>query len=90
MGNIAVDLGRGSSLKYVWASTSLAVGLRDGLRESKDVSRAAPALVKRGNLARRTAPVVCELIGRRSERAFGSRLKPGQVVSVGIPQSSKI
>lgn len=30
------------------------------------------------------------LLGRRRERALGKRLKPGQVSSVGIPQSSKI
>lgn len=90
VGNIAVDLGRGSSLKYGWPSTSLALGLCAGLSESREVKRAAPAFVRSGNLARSTAPVVCEVLGKRSDRAFGRRLKPGQVASVGIPQASKI
>ena len=71
-------------------STSLAVGLCAGLSDKREDRRAVPALVRSGNLARITAPVVWEVFGRRSERALGRRLKPGQVASVGIPQSSNI
>ena len=71
-------------------STSLAVGLCAGLSDKREVRRAVPAFVRSGNLARITAPVVWEVFGRRSDRALGRRLKPGQVASVGIPQSSKI
>lgn len=51
-----------------------------------------PARVKKGNLARMTAPVDfwVFVVGRRRERALGRRLKPGQDCSVGMPQSSKI
>ena len=59
-----------------------------GLRS--EVIRAVPAVVRSGNLARWTFPVVCGVLGRRSERALGRRLKPGQVASVGMPQSSNI
>ena len=58
VGNIAVDFGLGSSLKYGWESTSVAVGLFAGLSDSNEVSRLVPALVRNGNLARMTAPVV--------------------------------
>ena len=54
------------------------------------MSRAVPAVVRRGNLARIVFPGIWEVLGRRSERALGRRLKPGQVASVGMPQSSKI
>ena len=71
-------------------STSLAVGRCAGLSDRRDVRRVVPAFVRSGNLARITAPVVWNVFGRRSERALGRRLKPGQVASVGIPQSSNI
>lgn len=58
VGNMAVDFGRGSSLKNEWVSISLAVGLLTGLRDSSEDRRAAPAFVKSGNLARMTAPVI--------------------------------
>ena len=58
VGNMALDLGFGSSLKYACASTSLAVGRRDGFSESRDVRSDAPLDVKNGNLARRTEPML--------------------------------
>lgn len=90
VGNMAVGLGRGSSLKYLWLNISLAVGRSEGFRERRLSSRDAPAFVKVGNLERMTLPdAPLWLLGRRRERAFGRRLKPGQVSSVGMPQSSK-
>ena len=83
--------GLGSSLKYGCASISAAVGLFAGFRDRREERRSVPEVVRKGNLARMTEPVVWGLLeGRRSERALGRRLKPGQLVSVGIPQSSKI
>ena len=61
-----------------------------GFKLRRDVSSVVPAAVRRGNLARITFPVVWEVLGRRSERALGRRLKPGHVASVGMPHSSKI
>lgn len=90
VGNIAVDFGFGSSLKYGCASISLAVGRAAGLRARSDVKRALPAVVRKGNLARMTAPTVWEVWGRRRDFALGRRRKEGQVCSVGMPQSSKI
>lgn len=90
VGNMAVDFGLGSSLKYGCARTSLAVGRVAGFRLRREVRREVPAFVRRGNLARMTAPVVWDVLGSRRERALGRRLKPGHVASVGIPQSSKI
>jgi len=50
-----------------------------------------PARVRKGNLARMTVPVVRGVGGgRRRDLALGRRLKPGQVVGVGMPVSSKI
>jgi hypothetical protein len=66
------------------------VGRLAGFRLRREVRREVPAFVRRGNLARMTAPVVWEVVGRRRERAFGRRLKLGQVASVGIPHNSKI
>lgn len=91
VGNMAVLLGFGSSLKYACASTSDAVGRSDGFRERREVRRVVPARVRKGNLARMTVPVVRGLGGgRRRDLALGRRLKPGQVVGVGMPVSSKI
>ena len=91
VGNMAVGFGRGSSLKYLWLSISLAEGRFAGFSESKLSSRDAPAFVRVVNLERMTLPAAPRwLLGRRSERAFGRRLKPGHVSSVGMPQSSKI
>lgn len=88
---MAVGLGRGSSLKYLWLKISLAVGRFAGFKDRRLSSRDAPALVRIGNLDRTTLPAAPRwLLGRRSERAFGRRLKPGQLSSVGMPQSSKI
>ena len=58
VGNMAVDFGFGSSLKYGWASTSLAVGRRAGFRDRRDVKRSVPACVRKGNLARITVPTL--------------------------------
>ena len=58
VGNIADDFGRGFSWKKGCARTSEAVGLSLGLRLSRDVRSDVPALVRRGNLARMTEPVV--------------------------------
>jgi len=66
------------------------VGLAAGFRASTDVKRAFPAVVRKGNLARITAPTVWEVWGRRRDFALGSRRKEGHVCSVGMPQSSKI
>lgn len=91
VGNMAVGFGRGSSLKYLWLSISLAEGRFAGFSESKLSSRDAPAFVRVVNLERMTLPAAPRwLLGRRSERAFGRRLKPGQASSVGMPHSSKI
>lgn len=88
---MAVGLGRGSSLKYLWLNVSLAEGRFDGFSESRLSSRDAPALVRVGNFERTTLPdAPLWLLGKRSERAFGRRLKPGQLSSVGMPQSLKI
>jgi hypothetical protein len=88
---MAVGLGRGSSLKYLWLKSSLAVGRLEGFKDRRLSSKDAPAFVRIGNLERTTLPVAPRwLLGRRSERAFGRRLKPGQISSVGMPQSSKI
>ena len=86
---MAVDLGFGASLKYGCSSTSAAVGRWAGLSDRRDARSWFPEVVRKGNLARMTAPVVAELRGRRRALAFGRRLKPGQMSSVGIPQSSK-
>lgn len=91
VGNMDVGFGRGSSLKYLWLSISLAEGRREGSSESRLSSKDAPALVKVGNFDRMTLPnAPFWLLGSRRERALGRRLKPGQVSSVGIPHSSKI
>lgn len=91
VGNMAVGFGRGSSLKYLWLNISLAEGRFAGFKESKLSSRDAPAFVRVVNLDRMTLPAAPRwLLGRRSERAFGRRLKPGQASSVGMPHSSKI
>ena len=87
---MAVDFGFGSSLKYECVSISAAVGLRAGFNARSEVRSSLPAPVRKGNLARMTAPTVCCVRGRRNDLALGRRLKPGQVSSVGIPQSSKI
>lgn len=88
---MAVGFGRGSSLKYLWLSISLAEGRFAGLSESRLSSRHAPALVRVVNFERMTLPEAPRwLLGRRSERAFGRRLKPGHASSVGMPHSSKI
>ncbi len=69
----------------------MAEGREVGFRERRAVRSWVPARVRKGYLARRTEPVLRGLDGgRRRERAWGRRLKPGQVVSVGRPQSSKI
>ncbi len=55
--------------------------------------RAAPAEVRRGNLARIRVVVVVRVEvegGRTMLRAVGRRRKPGQESSVGTPQSSKV
>lgn len=90
VGNMAADLGFGSSLKYGWIRTSLAVGLLAGFKDSREMRSSLPAAVKKGNLARMTAPTFCCVRGKRRDLAFGRRLKPGQFSSVGMPQSSKI
>jgi len=90
VGNIAVDFGFGSSLKYGCASTSLAVGRRAGFRARRDVRSSLPAEVRKGNLARMTAPTFCCVRGSRRDFAYGRRLKPGQFSSVGMPHSSNI
>ena len=88
---MAVGLGRGSSLKYLWLSISLAEGRFAGFSESRLSRRDAPALVRVGNLERTTLPEAPRwLLGRRRERALGRRLKPGQASSVGMPHNSKI
>lgn len=88
---MAVGFGRGSSLKYLWLSISLAEGRFAGFSESRLSRSDVPAFVNVGNLERMTLPEAPRwLLGRRSERAFGRRLKPGQASSVGMPQSSKI
>ena len=90
---MAVLFALGSSLKYGCVNTSLAEGLLAGFRESREMSREEPAVVRKGNLARRTEPVVWWVLllgGRRRDFALGRRRKDGQVVSVGMPQSSKI
>ena len=87
---MAVLFGLGSSLKYECASISEALGRLAGLRDRREVRSWVPLRVRKGNLARMTAPMVWEVRGRRRERALGRRLKFGQVVSVGMPQSSKI
>jgi hypothetical protein len=88
---MAVGFGRGSSLKYLWLSISLAEGRFAGFSESRLSRRDAPAFVRVVNLERMTLPAAPRwLLGRRRERAFGRRLKPGQASSVGMPHSSKI
>jgi hypothetical protein len=88
---MAVGFGRGSSLKYLWLSISLAEGRLAGFSERRLSRRDAPALVRVVNLERTTLPEAPRwLLGRRRERALGRRLKPGQVSSVGMPHSSKI
>jgi hypothetical protein len=56
VGNMAVGLGRGSSLKYLWPKISLAVGRFEGFRDRRLSSRDAPAVVRMGNLDRTTLP----------------------------------
>lgn len=56
VGNMAVGLGRGSSLKYLWLRSSLAEGRSEGFKDSKLSSRDAPAFVRVGNLDRITLP----------------------------------
>lgn len=91
VGNISLLFGFGSSLTYGCARTSAAEGRDAGFRASREVSRVVPVDVRKGNLARRTEPVVRGLVeGRRRDFAWGRRLKSGQVVGVGIPMSSKI
>lgn len=91
VGNMAVGFGRGSSLKYLWVSISLAVGRFEVFSERRLSSKEAPAFVSVGNFERMTLPdAPAWLLGRRRVRALGRRLKPGQVSSVGMPQSSKI
>ncbi|ROV98263.1 hypothetical protein VSDG_04393 [Cytospora chrysosperma] len=87
---MASDLGLGSCRKYSWSIISLALGLLAGLRLNRPLSSAAPAAVRRGNLARTTEPAVALLAGSRSDLALGSLRNPGQVSSVGTPHSSKI
>lgn len=88
---MAVGFGRGSCWKYGSCSISFADGLFDGSNESRLLNKLAPAFVRVGNLDRTIEPRAALLFeGNLSERAFGSLLKPGQVSSVGIPQSSKI
>ena len=68
-----------------------ALGLLAGLRERRLLSRLAPAFVRVGNLERiMLSCAAFEWVGSRNVRALGRRLKPGQLSSVGIPQSSKI
>lgn len=52
--------------------------------------RALPAVVRKGNLDRMTVPTVWWVWGRRRALALGRRRKVGQLVSVGMPHSSKI
>lgn len=68
------------------------MGRAAGSSESREERRSVPAAVRSGNLARMTVPVSfgLDVAGKRRERALGRRLKPGQVDSVGMPQSSKI
>lgn len=90
VGNMAVDLGRGSSVKYGCASTSVAVGRRAGFRPSSELSSWEPAAVRKGNCWARTIAGLCEVGGRRRDLALGRRRNWGQVWSVGVPLSSKI
>lgn len=73
------------------SNVSFALGLLAGLRESKLLRSEAPTLVRVENLERMIEPWLdFEAGGKRSVRAFGRRLKAGQLSSVGIPQSSRI
>ena len=90
VGNMAADFGLGFSSKYGCDNTSAAEGLFLGFSESRETKSSLPAAVRKGNLLRMTVPVFCAVRGRRRDRALGSRRKPGQVSSVGIPQSSNI
>ena len=50
---MAVFFGLGSSLKYACDRTSVGMGRLEGLRERRVERRAAPEVVRRGNLMRR-------------------------------------
>jgi hypothetical protein len=90
VGNRLVGFGRGSSVKYSCSSISFAVGRREGFSARSELSSAAPALVSVGKRDLIMEPRVEVPEGRRRERALGRRLKSGQLVSVGVPQRSKI
>lgn len=77
-------------MKYGWLSICAAVGRVAGFSPNRSFSKEAPDEVRMGNFERIMLPVWFFEGGRRSVRAFGNRLKPGQVSSVGIPQSSNI
>ena len=74
---MASDLGFGSSVKYGCASTWLAPGRCAGSRASREISSELPAVVRKGNLARRTEPVVWAVRGRRRDLALGRERKVG-------------
>lgn len=62
-----------------------------GLGESRLLRSNAPAFVRDGNRERMMLPCAALLDGgRRKVRALGRRLNPGQLSSVGMPQSSNI
>lgn len=70
---------------------AFASGRRLGSSERRSLSKPAPPLVRVGNFDLMMEPCAEELWeGRRSDRAFGRRLKPGQLSSVGMPHISKI
>lgn len=90
VGNMLVAFGRGSCVNQGCDRTSAAEGRFAGFRDRRESRRSDPTVVRIGNLERIREPVAWALDGRRRARALGRRRKPGQVSSVGRPQSSKI
>ncbi len=89
---MAVDFGLGSSLKYGCASTSLAEGLCAGFREEREVRSRVPALVRKREFGADDGAggLIWSIAGEAERAGVGETLKPGQMLSVGMPQNSKI
>ena len=90
VGNISLDFGLGFSPKYGCCSTSFALGRRFGFKDSNELRSSLPVPVKNGNFALIRDLVFCAALGSLSDLAFGSRRKPGQVSSEGMPHVSNI